>query len=68
MRELKDVVLREALAIVFGNGISGADAGLKIHSRMMSDYIKRYLATLKWLGVERQMLFPDEFSAYLKAS
>ena len=35
---------------------------------MMADYIQRYLATLKWLGVERQLLFPDELSAYLKAS
>jgi len=68
VRELKDGVLREALAIVFGNGISGAQAGLQIHGRMMADYIKRYLATLKWLGVERRTLFPEELSAYLKVS
>jgi hypothetical protein len=34
----------------------------------MSDYVKRYLATLKWLGVERKMMFPEELSAYVKAS
>jgi hypothetical protein len=68
VRELKDVVLREALTIVFGNGISGAEQGGQIFQRMMSDYITRYLATLKWLGVERRTLFPEELSAYLKAS
>ena len=68
VRELKDVVLREALTIVFGNGISGAEQGGRIFQRMMSDYITRYLATLKWLGVERRTLFPEELSAYLKAS
>jgi hypothetical protein len=68
VRELKDVVLREALTIVFGNGISGAEAGAKIFQQMMSDYITRYLATLKWLGVERRTLFPEELAAYLKAS
>ena len=46
----------------------GAEQGGRIFRRMMSDYITRYLATLKWLGVERRTLFPEELSAYLKAS
>src|SRR5262245_1234548 len=57
VRELKDVVLREALAVIFGGGIAGANEGLLVHRQMMSDYIQRYLDTLKWLGVERRNLF-----------
>ena len=66
VRELKDTVLRGALAIVFGNGVAGVDEGLRVVDRMMSDYVNRYLATMKWLGVERTTMFPDELAAYLK--
>ncbi len=66
VRELKDPVLREALAIIFGGGVEyAAGKGIATFERMMSDYVQRYLATLKWLGVERTLLFPQELSAYL---
>jgi len=59
VRELKDPVLREALAIIFGGGIEGARGeGMHTFNRMMRDYVKRYLDVLKWLGVERSLLFP----------
>jgi len=64
VRELADPVLREALTIVFGGGIDGAEDGARVHRQLMSDYIERYLATLKWLGVERKMMFPDELAAW----
>jgi hypothetical protein len=66
VRELRDTVLRSALAIVFGDGIAGIDAGSRVVDRMMFDYVSRYLDTMKWLGVERTTLFPDELAAYLK--
>jgi hypothetical protein len=66
VRELKDPVLREALAIIFGGGVEyAADKGLATVDRMIGDFVRRYLATLKWLGVERNMLFPPELAAYL---
>ncbi len=66
VRELKDPVLREALAIIFGGGVKHASGkGMATFERMMGDYVRRYLATSKWLGVERNMLFPAELSAYL---
>ena len=37
-------------------------------NRMMRDYVKRYLDVLKWLGVERSLLFPEELSSYLRAA
>jgi len=67
VRELRDVVLREALALVFGNGIAGGDAGMQIVGRMMRDYVRRYLSTMQWLGVERTTMFPDELASYLKS-
>jgi hypothetical protein len=67
VRELADPVLREALTVLFGGGIEGAEAGARVHRQLMSDYIERYLATLKWLGVERKMMFPDELAAWRQA-
>jgi hypothetical protein len=67
VREFADPVLREALTIVFGGGIDGAEAGARVHRQLMSDYVERYLATLKWLGVERKMMFPEELAAWRQA-
>ena len=65
LRELRDPVLKEALAIVFGGGIDGArGVGLATYERMMSDYVKRYFAALAWLGVERTTLVPEELKRW----
>jgi hypothetical protein len=67
VRELRDPALREALAIVFGGGIEGARShGMRTFERMMGDYVRRYLDVLRWLGVERVNLFPQELTAYLR--
>ncbi len=66
VRELRDVVLREALALVFGNGIAGSAAGMRIVDQMLGEYVTRYLATMKWLGAERTTMFPEELAAYVK--
>ena len=66
-RELKDHVLREALAIVFAGGLDGAaDAGITRYRRMMGDFMRRYLGTCAWLGIElnpEQM--PPRMTRYL---
>ena len=66
VRELRDGVLREALAIVFAGGVAGAGReGMAIHDSMMSDFVQRYLACLKWLGVERKLMFPEDLARYV---
>jgi hypothetical protein len=53
-RELKDPVLREALAIVFAGSLEdAATAGLAGYDRMMREFMGRYLDACRWLGVER---------------
>jgi hypothetical protein len=67
VRELRDPVLREALAIVFGGSIEGArDEGMRTFERMMGDYVHRYLDVLRWLGVERGAVLPQDLSRYLR--
>jgi hypothetical protein len=67
VRELRDPVLREALAIVFGGSIEGARGeGMRTFERMMGDYVRRYLDVLRWLGVERGAMFPQDLSRYLR--
>jgi len=66
VRELKDPVLREALAIIFAGGIEHASGkGIATYEQMLGDFVRRYLDTLKWLGVERTILFPPELAGYV---
>ena len=67
VRELKDPVLREALSIVFAGGVArAASEGAAVHRKMMRDFVRRYLDVMKWLGVERTAMFPDELAQYLR--
>ena len=69
VRELRDPVLREALSIVFAGGVAhAATQGAQIYRHMMRDYLRRYLDTLKWLGVERTTLFPEELAQYSRSN
>ncbi|MFU8813909.1 MAG: hypothetical protein ACNA7W_01095 [Pseudomonadales bacterium] len=66
-RELKDNVLREALAVVFAGGLEQAGTeGLATYGRMMADFMRRYLDTCSWLGVEIDLkLMPPRMTQYL---
>jgi hypothetical protein len=67
VRELRDPVLREALAIWFGGGIDGArGAGMATFERMMRDYTRQYFGHLAWLGVERKTLVPEELTRWAR--
>jgi hypothetical protein len=68
-RELKDNVLREALAIVFAGGIdNAADEGLAVYRQMMGDFMSRYLDTCAWLGVKLDpKTMPPRMTQYLEA-
>jgi hypothetical protein len=60
-REMKDHVLREALAVVFAGGIEDAgNEGMAEYQAMMGDFLRSYLDTCRWLGVPRnlEMLAP----------
>ena len=65
-RDLEDPVLREALAIIFGNGIKGArGAGMAVYDDMMRTYLRTHLDYCKWLGVPRSvMTLPEGLKQY----
>ncbi len=67
-RELKDNVLREALAIVFAGGLDGAAReGMTVYRRMMADFMNRYLGACAWLGVEVDpKTMPPRMTQYLE--
>ena len=66
-RDLRDPVLREALAIIFGNGIEGARAtGLDTWDAMMRDFMSSLQETCAWLGIPRSAAgMPEAMRQYL---
>jgi hypothetical protein len=69
-RELKDNVLREALAIVFAGGIEDAGTrGMAVYRQMMQDFMRDYVGTCNWLGVKRNPeMIPRRMAEYLPRS
>jgi hypothetical protein len=69
-RELKDHVLREALAIVFAGGLDkAASEGMQIHKAMMTDCMQSYVDTCAWLGLPRNLeMMPPRITQYLVAA
>ena len=65
--EMKDPVLWEALAIIFGGGISNIVAGMEIVKGLQQQYIEQYLARMKWIGVGKtQGNLNQDLAAYLR--
>ena len=61
-------MLWEALACIFGGGVRGMDAGMKIVARLRRDYVRDYLRCLDWIGVDhRQRSLAPNFAALLAA-
>ena len=52
-RELNDPVLLEALAVVMGGGLEGAQAGMRQVRRLMGDFVGKYLRYAQQLGISR---------------
>jgi hypothetical protein len=69
-RELKDPVLREALAITFAGGVAGAATdGMAQYDRMMRSFMARYLESCRWLGVPRDpATLPQRLAQYARAA
>lgn len=66
-RELRDPVLREALAIIFGGGVAGAaTTGMATWEALMREFMARYEASCAWLRVPRvREAIPEEMSRFL---
>ena len=52
-REMKDPVLWEALAIVFGGGVRHMAEGMETVKVLQKQYIEQYLARMQWMGVDK---------------
>ncbi len=67
LRELRDPVLRESLAIIFGGGIDGARSrGMAQFEHLIGDYLRQYLAWCDWLGLKRRKGLAPELQNYLE--
>jgi len=65
--EMKDPVMWEALAIIFGGGVSNIVAGMDVVKDLQQQYIEQYLARMKWIGVRKtQDNLNQDLAAYLR--
>ncbi|HLZ72878.1 MAG TPA: hypothetical protein VKV26_23485 [Dehalococcoidia bacterium] len=64
-RDDADPVLWEALACLFGGGVQGMDAGMQTVARLRRDYVRDYLRSLDWIGVDRRPGLASNFAALL---
>lgn len=65
--EMKDPVLWEALAIIFGGGLSNIVAGMDVVKDLQQQYIEQYMARMQWIGVEKtQDNLNQDLAAYLR--
>ncbi len=65
--ELKDPVLWEALAIIFGGGLANISSGMEVVKDLQQRYVEGYLARMKWAGIPKTEanLSPD-LAVYLR--
>lgn len=64
-RDDDDPVLWEALACVFGGGVSGMDTGLEIVAALRRDYVRDYLRCLSWIGIDHQAALAPNYARLL---
>lgn len=64
-RDLRDPVLTEALAIIFGGSVAGMDEGMKIVRRMLQDFVKMYLSRCKQANLDRSKSLTSAFQFLL---
>ncbi len=66
-QDMKDPVLWEALAIIFGGGVANISAGMEVVKDFQQQYIEEFLARMQWVGVGKteENLAPD-LAAYLR--
>jgi len=64
-RDLRDPVLTEALAIIFGGSVAGMDEGMKVVRRMLQDFVKTYLSRCKQANLDRSKSLSSGFQVML---
>ena len=65
--ELKDPVLWEALAIIFGGGLENISAGMDVVKDLQQRYIEEYLARMEWVGIPKtEKNLSPVLAAYLR--
>ena len=65
--ELKDPVLWEALAIIFGGGLENISAGMDVVKDLQQRYVEEYLARMEWVGVPKtESNLSPVLAAYLR--
>ena len=64
-RELNDPVLSEALAILMGGGLEGAQVGMRRVRQLMGDYVRQYLRYAQQLGISRENTLPGGLARFL---
>ena len=64
--EMKDPVLWEALAIIFGGGLENISSGMDVVRDLQRRYVNEYLARMQWAGIDKTLanLAPD-LAAYV---
>jgi len=60
-RDMRDPVLWEALAIIFGGGVHGMDEGMKIVQKLQQDFVRTYLDRCKQAGIDRSQVMMPPF-------
>jgi hypothetical protein len=53
--EMKDPVLWEALAIIFGGGLENISAGMDVVHSLQRRYITEYMARMQWAGIDKTL-------------
>lgn len=68
-RDLRDPVLAEALAVIFGGGIAGAAGrGMDVFRSLMGDYLRTHFAYCRWLDLPRDPArLPPPLNEYVVA-
>ncbi len=51
--EMKDPVLWEALAIIFGGGIRNMRAGMELVRKLQQQYLRQYMARIAYIGLAK---------------
>ena len=51
--EMKDPVLWEALAIIFGGGLENISAGMEIVKNLKKNYITEYIDRMRYVGIDK---------------
>ena len=53
--EMKDPVLWEAMAIVYGGGLENISSGMDVVKGFQRRYVNEYIARMRWVGIDKTL-------------